>query len=302
MINKSIIKLPGGYVDAKGIIHQEAEILPLSGLDEELLANHQNGESASLVTLVLSRCVKRIGKISPISGQLIRNLLVADRQYLLLKLREATFGERIYANLFCPWPDCGKRMSLDFSIYDIPVIDSEDKGPTFSMDLSSDAVFIADNGERFTKVFFRLPNGEDQETISPLLAENESKALALLLERCILRIGSFKNPGRKGIQKLSPLARLEIEKKMEEISPKVELNLETSCPECERDFTVPFDLQDFIFGEFRTDLDLLYREIHYLAYHYHWGEREIMEMPREKRQRYIEVLADEIERLNNAVE
>jgi hypothetical protein len=297
-----IVKLPGGHVDAQGIIHREVEIIPLSGSDEELLAGSQNSESASLVTLVLSRCVRRIGTISPVSGQLIRNLLVADRQYLLLKLREATFGERIYANPFCPWPDCGKRMSIDFSIYDIPVIDSADKGPIFTMDLSSDAVFIDENEERFTEVSFRLPNGEDQETISPMLAENESKAFALLLERCILRIGSINNPGREGIQKLSPLARLEIEKKMEEIGPKVELTLETSCPECERDFTVPFDIQDFIFGEFRTDLDLLYREIHYLAYHYHWGEREIMEMPREKRRRYIEVLADEIERLNNAVE
>ncbi|AQA21988.1 hypothetical protein BTZ20_0501 [Rhodococcus sp. MTM3W5.2] len=42
--------------------------------------------------------------------------------------------------------------------------------------------------------------------------------------------------------------------------------------------------------------DLLRREIHYLAYHYHWSEREIMEMPRHRRQRYVTQLADEIER------
>jgi hypothetical protein len=47
--------------------------------------------------------------------------------------------------------------------------------------------------------------------------------------------------------------------------------------------------------------DMLYREIHYLAYHYHWSEREIMDMTRDKRRKYIEVLADEIERLNNAL-
>ena len=302
MMNKSVIELPGGYVDARGIIHREAEILPLSGFDEELLANHQNSESTSLVTLVLSRCVMRIGNISPVSGQLISDLLVADRQYLLLKLREATFGDRINANLFCPWPDCGKRIGMEFSTHDIPVINSKDKGPAFTMELSPDAAFAGDNGESFTEVQFRLPNGNDQETVSPLLADNESKALALLLGRCIMKIGPINNPAQEVIQKLSPLARFEIEKKMEDIGPKVELDMETSCPECDREFAVPFDLQDFIFGELRTDLDLLYREIHYLAYHYHWGEREIMEMPREKRRRYIEVLADEIEKLNNAAD
>ena len=48
---------------------------------------------------------------------------------------------------------------------------------------------------------------------------------------------------------------------------------------------VPFDLHRFFFGELRTDSDLLYRQVHYLAYHYHWGESEIMAMPRDKRQR-----------------
>jgi hypothetical protein len=46
---------------------------------------------------------------------------------------------------------------------------------------------------------------------------------------------------------------------------------------------------------------MLYRQVHYLAYHYHWSEHEILEMPRDKRLAYIEILADEIERLNNAL-
>jgi hypothetical protein len=62
---------------------------------------------------------------------------------------------------------------------------------------------------------------------------------------------------------------------------------------------VPFDLQRFFFGELRTDSELLYRQVHYLAYHYHWAEPEIMAMPRTKRQKYIELLAGEIERLND---
>lgn len=301
IMNRNVYLLPGGYVDESGTIHREVEISPLGGYEEELLANTQINESASLVSIILTRCLRRVGTIKQISKQLIQNLLVADRQYLLLKLREETFGDKINANIFCPWPDCGKKISIKFSTHNIPVKESEEKGPVFNMKLSPAAAFKGDNGEMHADISFRLPNGEDQKVISPLVSENESKALVLLLGRCIKAIGPLQNPGRDLINKLSPIARLEIEKKMETVAPKVELTMEAACPECSHEFAVPFDIQDFFFGELRTSLDLLYREIHYLAYHYHWSERELMVMPREKRRRYIDVLADEIERMNNAV-
>ena len=42
------------------------------------------------------------------------------------------------------------------------------------------------------------------------------------------------------------------------------------------------------------------QEVHYLAYHYHWSEAEIMTMPRAKRAVYLGVLSGEIERMNGA--
>jgi hypothetical protein len=293
--------LPGGYVDQAGLVHRQAELAPLSGREEELLAGNHGPESASLVTTVLSRCVRRIGVISPVSEQVARDLLVADRQYLLLKLREATFGDQVQATLSCPWPDCGNKVDVDFSTLDIPIKESKDKGPTYQMELSPKAAFVDDGGEMYDEVVFRLPNGEDQEVTAPFLAENEAEALSLLLTRCIRSIGPLEGLGAEMIGKLSPLARMEIEREMEMVAPRVELTMEARCPECGREFAAPFNLQDLFFGELRTSRDLLYREVHYLAYHYHWGEQEIMEMPREKRRKYIEVLADEIERLNDAL-
>lgn len=295
------VLLPGGYIDSGGEVYREVELAALTGREEELLADSRVRASAALVTTILSRCVRRIGAISPVSEEVARGLLVADRQYLLLKLREATFGEQVRASLFCPWPDCGKRAALAFAIDDIPVTESEDKGPAYTMALSPQAAFLGDHGEAYREITFRLPNGGDQEAISPILAENEAWALTLLLRRCIRSIGPLKDPDEEAIARLSPLARMEIEREMEAVAPKVELTMESNCPECGRAFAVPFDLQGFFFGELRTSRDLLYREVHYLAYHYHWSEREIMEMTRDKRRRYIEVLADEIERLNDAV-
>ena len=119
--------------------------------EEELLAGTQSStstsqESASLVTSVLSHCVQRIGDISPISEEVARNLLIADRLALLLRLREVTFGDQVQATISCPWPDCGHKMDADFSLYDLVVKESEDKGPTYRMTLSPEAALVDDDG------------------------------------------------------------------------------------------------------------------------------------------------------------
>jgi hypothetical protein len=293
--------LPGGYVDANGTLHREAEVASLSGKEEELLAVEQRSNGAALVTWILSRCIHRIGGIMPVTEDVARHLLIADRQYLLLKLRETTFGERVQASMVCVNQECSNKMDIDFSIHDVPVTESTEKGPVYEMKLSPQAAFLDAAGRTHTRVAFRLPNGEDHELITPVLARDEARASAMLLERCVQKIGANGVLDKAGVRQLSPLARLEIEQQMEAVAPQIELTMEGECPECGHEFAVPFDLERFFFSELHTSLDLLYREVHYLAYHYHWSEREIMEMPRLKRRRYMQVLADEIERLNDAV-
>jgi hypothetical protein len=289
--------LPGGYWDSQGVLHREFELAMLTGREEELLAQGRRTEAASLVTAVLSRGVRRLGTISPVTEDIVRDFLVADRQYLLLKLRQFTFGDVVRASVFCPWPDCGRRVSLEFAIDDVPVEEARERAPQFTLTLSRDALGEEDASER--EVHFRLPNGADQEVVSPLLEENEAAALSLLLRRAIRRIGSVATTDTDSLSTLSSLARAEIEAEMERVAPRVELTMDTACAECGRGFAVPFDLHRLFFGELRTDSDLLYREVHYLAYHYHWGEGEIMAMPRDKRQKYVALLADEIDRLND---
>jgi len=288
--------LPGGYWDSAGVLHRDFELAELTGHEEELLAQTRGTETSSLVSAVLSRCVRRLGGISPVTEEVASQLLIADRQYLLLKLREATFGDVVRADLFCPWAECGRRVSLEFSLADLPVEESTERAPFYTFTLS--ALASGEEDPEMRAVSFRLPNGSDQEAVSGLLAVNEAEALSRLLARVIQGIGPRSAANVEEIAALSPLAREEIEAEMERVAPKIELNMETSCPECGRSFAVPFDLHRFFFGELRTDCEFLYRQVHYLAYHYHWAEPEIMAMPRTKRQKYIELLAGEIERLN----
>jgi hypothetical protein len=224
---------------------------------------------------------------------------VADRQFILLKIREATFGEHVQGSVPCPWPDCGKRVGVSFSTADVPVTVARDKGPSYSLVLTPESMPGASAAER--TVTFRLPTGADQEQLAELLEENEATALTRLLTRCLLRVGAEEVVDEARVTQLSPLARLEIERRMREVSPEVNLLMAAVCAHCGREFSAPFDLRHFFFGELRVTADLLDRQVHYLAYHYHWSEREIMEMPRDRRSRYLAVLADEIERSHESV-
>ncbi len=246
------------------------------------------------MTTVLSRCVDRIGSITPVDAALARSLLVADRHYLLLKLREATFGPRFQGAVPCPWPDCGEQVGIAFTVADVPVEPAIGAGPHYELELSPDAT--PDRSPEARRVVFRLPNGGDQERLSPLLAANEAAALTALLAACVVSVGGE----AADAQALSPRARQEIEREMERVAPRVELVMTARCVECGREFSAPFDLPSFFFGELRVTEEQLVREVHYLAFHYHWSEDEIMGMTRDRRRRYIDVLADEIERVNAA--
>jgi hypothetical protein len=311
-VDTVICRLPGGYVDGRGEVHREVELAPLSGREEELLATRPGpGGGARLVTAVLARCVRRLGPTAPVGEVFIRELLVGDRLFLLLKLRELTFGDRVQATVTCPWTGCHRKVDLEFSLRDVAVGEAPERSGLYRTVLSPEAATgsrkaaalpaaaaAAATGDR--EVTFRLPDGGDQEALAALVEENEAAALTGLLARCVTSVGSCERPGPEEIAALSPLARREIERAMLERSPRADLALDMTCAECGRPFTAPFDIEDCFFGELTISRERLGQEVHYLAYHYHWSEREIMDMPRDRRRRYIDVLAGEIERLNDA--
>lgn len=268
-----LIELPGGVVDDAGQRHQQAVVRALSGHEEELLAG-AGAAAARLATIVLGRCVERIGTLC-VTEELIRSLTVGDRQVLLMGLRQATFGPWVAAVVRCPWPDCGEQMDIGFSIPDIPVRPAGDPGADHEVTLPDAGAVLR----------FRLPTGADQEAIGAWAADDPLGALEALLHRCV--------PGAESAG-LRPGDRAAIERAMLTASFGPELSFGARCPECARSFTLPFDVQDFFFGEVTCTPDLLLREVHQLALNYHWSEQDILTLSRDRRQRYLALLATEI--------
>lgn len=295
--------LPAGYIDAHGHLHKRVKLMPLRGYEEEMLAQGDYS-STTLVSKLLSRCVKRIGDITEITLSVVNKLTVGDRQYILLMLRQLTFGDRVQASLLCPWPNCGAGVDIDFKISGIPITSCKHQAYYhLQIERFSTATTLGLSTEPMLTIQYRLPNGADQEVISNSLANsNEASAALTLLSRCIKRFDVVDHPSVDWLAQLTPDIRQKIEQDMESRAPNLELTMDVKCQDCERSFVAPFDLQDFFFGELTASTDLLFREVHYLAFHYHWSEQEIMNFPRDRRRRYIELLSDEIEKLNEQVE
>ncbi|GAA2623965.1 T4 family baseplate hub assembly chaperone [Paractinoplanes durhamensis] len=282
------VTLPGGWWDDGGRLHRAAELGVLTGRDEEALTGVAAAATPRAVTEVLARCLHRLGDLQPVPPAVVRELLVGDREWLLLQLRRATFGDLVRGDLMCPWPSCGKRVTLEFSAGDVPVRTAPDPRPWYELPLPGSSV-----------VRFRLPTGGDAEELGPLAVRDPGSAATLLLARCIGRIGEVADPGPEVVADLPADDRWRIESEMERLAPAVDREVDTPCPECGRTFTVTFDIHQYVFGELRTNVSTLYREVHQLASHYHWSEAEIMGMPRDRRETYLDVLAGELERLND---
>jgi hypothetical protein len=106
-----------------------------------------------------------------------------------------------------------------------------------------------------------------------------------LLERCLLDSG-----GRK----LSEAERIAVIDAMESKAPQIDLQLDLRCPECGHTFVVPFDINSFFFDEMRINGRQMLREVHLLAFYYHWSESEILSLKRDRRRAYLALLSDEL--------
>lgn len=268
------ILLLGGYVDDGGRAHREVELAPLSGADEDVLARlPASTPVASVVTAILACCMKRVGTLEPASPDLARDLLVGDRDYLVLKLRELTLGANVWVTLRCPLDGCGKPMDLKLDLRELPI----ESRPVTSR-------FFAFEPE----VEFRLPTGADQEAVAAQFWSDPELARTTLLRRCLSTRGA-------SVESLAPNLASSIEARMQTLAPSLDVELEAVCPECAGTFTSELDLVPWLLSELRDAWRKLEQEVHLIAWHYHWSEREILSLSCQRRRRYIKLIQQQLD-------
>lgn len=262
--------LPGGLIVGENRCLREVELRPLTGYEEDWLARHPRTPSAQVVTHVLSACLIRI-EDTTLSRDVVRHLLVGDRDYLMLQLRRLTLGDEFQAVLVCP--ACHAKIDVTLPAGDIPVEPRPQVAAWYTLALPT-----PEHPGRTVR--FRLPTGADQEAV---VGMELPPAVDTLLHRCILD-----DPGVP----LSSAERKVVVDAMDQLAPQIEVELDLTCPECAHAFLAPFDPTTFFFQEMRIHADQLLRETHLLAFYYHWNEAEILSLRRDRRRAYLRLLSD----------
>jgi hypothetical protein len=106
-------RLPRGFVDEAGVVHQEGVIRLARALDEvaPFEDKRASANEAYLSIVLLSRVVVRLGNISPVSPSIIENLFASDFAYL--QDLYVSLNEEASRFLETACPACGERFGLD---------------------------------------------------------------------------------------------------------------------------------------------------------------------------------------------
>lgn len=176
-----LVTLPGGLVKGDKII-KTAIVKELNGEDEESLARASQSMNTFHFFDRLLKCgVKQLGDTKD-PEDMLKDLLIGDRDALILGIRKATYGEEIeISNWKCPF--CGAEATLTMSTEDIPV-----KEMSNPMDETVFKVPLRKGG--FAEA--RLATGEDQIAALSNKELTTAQVETIFLKRCVLRLTDAK--------------------------------------------------------------------------------------------------------------
>jgi hypothetical protein len=267
--------------NTKGQWIRKAAVRMLTGHDEQLLAELPADTPVHSRVIALLERIARFERddddddsADADAAALLKKLSLGDRASLLLTARKVMIGDTLSCITGCP--SCGKVMSLDISLDAIMRAEHPPDPGMENYGLEASGFILR----------VRPLTAEDQDALVTKKT-SEPDALAQELARaCIVRSEST-------LPENLPESLLEaVSSRLEEIDPLSNIYLRLLCPECGHSFQALLPVEDFVLGELGVMCgnSQLEREVHWLAFHYHWSEYEILSLPTAKRKRYVKLV------------
>ncbi|MBU1663970.1 MAG: hypothetical protein KKG92_01045 [Gammaproteobacteria bacterium] len=259
------MQLPGGLVE-NGARRRDWAFRPLSGALELALA--EAGERAAntpaAVTQALALALDRLGGEAATPAR-VAGLCVGDRQFLMRELDRHLGHEGGWFQAECG--QCGARFDFRIDYVDLPIQEAGAGYPQAQVDMDG------------RQLRFRLPTGADQEILADLPETEASRWLLRQLAEAPEALGAVgSTPGQDLIAAADAA--------LDAIAPGIVLRVQTACPECGGRNEVELDP----YRALARGGDGLLREVHQIATHYHWSESEILDLPRARRHRYLQLI------------
>ena len=266
------VTLPCGLLQANGQRARDARLTPLTGRAEARAAEESNPFRAALYLLCES--LSRIGgfEAAEVDVALLAGMYPVDRDFLLVQLSRLMFGDVIYQTVVCPETSCAKRVDLALDLRSLAAD---------SVEVSATRCFVLPDGRQGV---LRLATAGDQ---AELYGVAESELEACFLARCMVPTdGCEANDWRS----IPEGYRARIVEESVRAAPTLDVDLDLVCVECGHDFSYVYEPLASLLSELRQGRAGLRRDVHCIASHYHWSEREILNLTRAERRAYIELI------------
>lgn len=189
-------------------------------------------------------------------------LPLGDRDAALLALHRANFGRTLDATGVCPACEATIEAHLDIA----EVLTERDGAPE-----APEALTFGDR-----TVCFRLPNTMDVAAMAG--ASDAETARAELVRRLV---------GDEGVA-LSPDEVEALEQAIERADPLTEISVLLTCPECGSSWVESVDVAAFVWAHVAAAAERLLWQVARLAHAFGWTEADVMALPPERRQWYVE--------------
>lgn len=245
-----VFEMLAGYKDENGVTHKEFTIREINGKDEEAIHKTDvKSNGSKVVSTLLTRCVTRIGTLTPksVGGRanwenIIKSLLTGDQDYMLIQLRKLSIGEEIEVNHVCPNPECKTKLHTILDVDELEVIPfSGEREIAFELPRG----YKDKKGVLHKTGTMRLPRGLDREVLTPLAKTNLAKAETVMLTRlCKFDDGAYVDEDVMG--SLSIRDREYLQKLLQKHFFGVKLETEVICDSCGEAFTGSFNASNFI--------------------------------------------------------
>jgi hypothetical protein len=232
-----LFKLPGGYLDEKGILHDEIQIREMTGAEEDILAGKTDSITLKL-NAIMAGCLVRIGSITD-PGEIAKviNLLPSgDRIYLLVLIRMVTLGDDFAFDEKCP--ECGDKATYNIFLSSLEVTPMKDKN-------KREFEFTAPSGK---KIIIKTLLGKDEGLASKYGEEYPNDVVSAIMLARVVSIDGV--PATvESLKKLGWKDRSFARKSIESIDGGVELGVTNECKKCNFEFTKDLQIgsQSFFF-------------------------------------------------------
>jgi hypothetical protein len=196
---------------------------------------------------------------------------LARRLQGLINIVIATQGDELTLDVHCQHKDCREDIELQVQLSNFYQSGFDD--------------VVQHQVDASTLLTLRLPSGYDQ---LHWLQQDDVDNWDVYMATSLIETVNNKKPDDDFM--IEPQWLNEIENVLEQHDSLMTLELETTCPQCNRTLSIPLDLEPQLLSVLHFEQKKLFNNIHVLAETYHWNEKDIMALSPRRRQYYIDLL------------